>query len=367
MTQEACALAEACGWHVVGRLRRRLRAPSPATFFGRGQAEELARLVERERANLVFVDAFLSPPQQRHLQDVFGQRREVRVVDRLATILEIFSIRAASRESRLQVQLAWLQYQRAFLIGRHSSLFEAQQQRGGHGFVGGAGEKQLELERRNLDQQEARVRRELEQAARTRTLHREARRKADLVPIVALVGYTNAGKSALTNRICHSDLESNDAVFTSLSPHLRGLQLPSGLRALVLDSVGFITDLPAQLVDAFRATLEEIREAALLVHVRDISHPHAELQREAVLYQLRNMDLPPRLLAEHLEVWNKVGVVSGTRLFARRSPLHSTPLHSHAVSHRWTCWTALRWRAASRLVRRTVRAFSRSLLPAARA
>jgi GTP-binding protein HflX len=146
------------------------------------------------------------------------------------------------------------------------------------------------------------------------------------VPIVALVGYTNAGKSALTNRICHSDLESNDAVFTSLSPHLRGMQLPSGLRALVLDSVGFITDLPAQLVDAFRATLEEIREAALLVHVRDISHPHAELQREAVLYQLRNMDLPPRLLAEHLEVWNKVGVVSGTRLFARRSPLHSTPL-----------------------------------------
>ncbi len=299
---EAEGLAEAIGIDVVGRRAFRLREPRPATLFGKGQAETLAELVESHGAGLLIVDAALSPVQQKTLEEI----TKAKVIDRTGLILEIFGERAATAEGRLQVELAHLDYQAGRLVRSWTHL---ERQRGGFGFLGGPGETQIEADRRLIRDRMAKIRRELEQVKRTRGLHRGRRQRAPW-PVIALVGYTNAGKSTLFNRMTRATVIAEDLLFATLDPTLREIRLPGFDKAILSDTVGFVSDLPTELVAAFRATLEEVVAADLILHIRDIAHPDSEAQAadvEAVLETLGlgETDSPPRL-----EVWNKIDALN---------------------------------------------------------
>ncbi|MET4100725.1 GTP-binding protein HflX [Roseovarius sp. MBR-78] len=296
--EEAVSLAQALpDLEVVGAEVVRLRKPDAGRLFGKGKREELKALINGTEAELVLVDGPLSPVQQRNLERDW----DVKILDRTGLILEIFSDRAATREGVLQVEMAALSYQRTRLVRAWTHL---ERQRGGLGFVGGPGETQIEADRRAIDEQLVRLRRQLDKVVRTRGLHRAARAKVPY-PIVALVGYTNAGKSTLFNRLTGADVVAKDMLFATLDPTMRRVALPHGGPEVILsDTVGFISDLPTELVAAFRATLEEVLEADLICHVRDISHPETEAQARDVALILDGLGV--RADTPRIEVWNKI-------------------------------------------------------------
>jgi len=296
--EEAVGLAEAIDVEVVHEDIVRLQKPRPATLFGTGAVERLAEVVEALGAGLVIVDGPLSPVQQRNLERAW----KAKVIDRTALILEIFGERAQTKEGRLQVELAHLTYQRSRLVRSWTHL---ERQRGGVGFMGGPGETRVEIDRRLIGALIAKLRRDLEEVKKRRELHRASRRKVPF-PVVALVGYTNAGKSTLFNRLTGAEVGAEDMLFATLDPTMRGMELPSGVKVILSDTVGFISDLPTHLVAAFRATLEEVQEAEIVVHVRDISHPDTEAQREDVEGVLRDLGLEDAVEAGLIEVLNKV-------------------------------------------------------------
>lgn len=316
---EARGLAEAIDLDVVEGLIVPVPNPKAGTLFGSGKVTEIAALVEAQEIGLVIVDHQVSPVQQRNLEKAWNAK----VIDRTGLILEIFGARARTREGRLQVELAHLSYQKGRLVRAWSHL---ERQRGGGGFLGGPGEAQIELDRRMLQDRIDAIRRELEHVVRTRELHRAGRRKVPY-PVIAIVGYTNAGKSTLFNRLTGADVLAMDQVFATLDPTMREVKLASGRRVILSDTVGFISDLPTMLVAAFRATLEEVVDADLILHVRDISHEETQAQAEDVEQVLTslNVDLTP---AENhvLEVWNKIDRLSPvTRAEAENAARFTTP------------------------------------------
>ncbi len=270
----------------------------PASFIGKGKVEEIAGLVKGEAAGIVVMDCALAPVQQRNLEKAWGAK----VLDRTGLILEIFGRRARTREGALQVELAHLTYQKSRLVRSWTHL---ERQRGGFGFLGGPGETQIESDRRQIEERIARIETELDKVKRTRRLHRASRKRVPY-PIVALVGYTNAGKSTLFNRMTRASVLSADMLFATLDPTLRAVDLPNGLRVILSDTVGFISDLPTMLVAAFRATLEEVVEADLILHVRDVSHQDAEAQGSDVEDVLRQLGIAPQEGSRLIEVWNKL-------------------------------------------------------------
>ncbi|MFT3689706.1 GTPase HflX [Paenirhodobacter sp.] len=298
---EAVSLAAALpNLDVVGEEVVRLPKPHAGHLFGSGKVEELKQRMRALDVDLVLIDGPVSPVQQRNLEKLWG----VKLLDRTGLILEIFADRARTREGVLQVELAALSYQRTRLVRAWTHL---ERQRGGFGFVGGPGETQIEADRRAIDDQVIRIRRQLSKVVRTRELHRAARRKVPF-PIVALVGYTNAGKSTLFNRMTGADVLAKDMLFATLDPTMRGITLPSGRKVILSDTVGFISDLPHELVAAFRATLEEVLEADLILHVRDISHPETEEQAEDVGEILESLGVDEDVPL--IEVWNKIDALS---------------------------------------------------------
>jgi len=280
----------------------RLPKVQPGMLFGSGKVEELKTRIQADEADLVLVDGPVSPIQQRNLEKHWG----VKLLDRTSLILEIFADRARTREGVLQVELAALSYQRSRLVRAWTHL---ERQRGGFGFVGGPGETQIESDRRAIDEQVIKLKRQLDQVVKTRELHRAARAKVPF-PIVALVGYTNAGKSTLFNRLTGSQVLAKDMLFATLDPTMRGVTLPSGQKIILSDTVGFISDLPTQLVAAFRATLEEVLSADLICHVRDISHPETAEQAADVADILTSLGVSAE--TPQIEVWNKLDQVDST-------------------------------------------------------
>jgi len=300
---EAKGLAEAIDLDVVGVDLVPVPHPRPGTLFGSGKVEEIAERIAASETGLVIVDHAISPVQQRNLERAWNAK----VLDRTGLILEIFGRRAQTREGRLQVELAHLSYQKGRLVRAWTHL---ERQRGGRGFLGGPGEAQIELDRRMLDERIIAIKRELEGVVRTRDLHRKGRRKVPY-PIVAIVGYTNAGKSTLFNRVARAGVLAMDQVFATLDPTMREVRLPSGRRIILSDTVGFISDLPTQLVAAFRATLEEVIEADLILHVRDISHAETEAQARDVEHVLAELGVDTVAAdGRILEVWNKIDLLS---------------------------------------------------------
>jgi len=299
--EEAMGLAEAIDLDIVHRDLFNLSVPRPATLIGAGKVEELARIVQETGAELVVVDHQLTPVQQRNLE----RELKAKVLDRTGLILEIFGRRARTKEGRLQVDLAHLEYQRGRLVRSWTHL---ERQRGGGGFMGGPGETQIEADRRLLQERITRIKRELETVRRTRDLHRAKRRKVPF-PIVALVGYTNAGKSTLFNRLTGAEVMAEDMLFATLDPTLRRLVLPHGTVVILSDTVGFISDLPTHLVAAFRATLEEVVEADLILHLRDISHPDTAAHAREVREVLQSLGVDPSDSERVLEVWNKIDLL----------------------------------------------------------
>jgi GTP-binding protein HflX len=299
--EEAVALTAAIGLSVrEGRIAVLGRA-TPATLIGSGKVEEIGAIVKVEEPEVVIVDATLSPGQQRNLEKAWNAK----VLDRTALILEIFGARAATREGRLQVELAHLTYQRSRLVRSWTHL---ERQRGGFGFLGGPGETQIETDRRLIGQRIAKIRRELEEVKRTRGLHRQARRRVPF-PIVALVGYTNAGKSTLFNRLTEAEVLAKDLLFATLDPTMRALVLKGGRKIILSDTVGFISDLPIQLVAAFRATLEEVLEADIILHVRDAAHEDSEAQKEDVETVLKELGVEHSTERPVIEVLNKIDLL----------------------------------------------------------
>lgn len=299
--EEAVALAEALpGVEIVGAQAVRLRNPSPGQLFSAGKLDEMAGLLAAAEAELVLIDGPVTPVQQRNLEKAW----EVKILDRTGLILEIFADRARTREGVLQVELAALSYQRTRLVRAWTHL---ERQRGGLGFVGGPGETQIEADRRAIDEQMTRLRRQLERVVKTRTLHRASRAKVPY-PIVALVGYTNAGKSTLFNRLTGAEVLAKDMLFATLDPTMRAIRLPGGRQIILSDTVGFISELPTELVAAFRATLEEVLEADLILHVRDISHPETEEQAADVAEILESLGVDEDVAL--IEIWNKIDALS---------------------------------------------------------
>jgi GTP-binding protein HflX len=307
--EEGRGLALAIGLNVISSHAYRVRAPRAATLLGGGQVEEIAQIVADGEAELLIVDAQLSAIQQRNLEDKIG----VKVIDRTGLILEIFGERAATAEGRLQVELAHLDYQAGRLVRSWTHL---ERQRGGFGFLGGPGETQIEADRRLIRDRMAKLRRELEDVRRTRTLHRDRRQRAPW-PVIALVGYTNAGKSTLFNRLTDSDVMAEDLLFATLDPTMRQIALPGLDKAILSDTVGFVSDLPTELIAAFRATLEEVTAADLIVHVRDIAHEESEGQRDNVIAILKDLGVNGEGEDDPIpmvEVWNKIDLLPQERL-----------------------------------------------------
>jgi GTP-binding protein HflX len=296
--EEAVGLAQAIDLEVVETGIVPLGDIRPATFIGKGKVEEIAGLVKGAEAGIVVMDGALSPVQQRNLEKAWGAK----VLDRTGLILEIFGRRAQTREGSLQVEHAHLTYQKSRLVRSWTHL---ERQRGGFGFLGGPGESQLETDRRLIEVRIARIEDELEKVKRTRKLHRDSRKRVPY-PIVALVGYTNAGKSTLFNRMTTASVLSADMLFATLDPTLRSVALPHGAKIILSDTVGFISDLPTMLVAAFRATLEEVIAADVILHVRDMSHPDAQAQSHDVEDVLRQLGIEPGEGARIIEVWNKI-------------------------------------------------------------
>jgi len=295
--QEAVALAAALpGLVVAGADIVRLPKAHPGRLFGKGKVVELKTRLQGEDIDLVLIDGAVTPVQQRNLEEDWG----VKLLDRTGLILEIFADRARTREGVLQVELAALSYQRTRLVRAWTHL---ERQRGGLGFVGGPGETQIESDRRAIDDAINRIRRQLSKVVKTRELHRSARAKVPY-PVVALVGYTNAGKSTLFNSVTGAEVLVKDMLFATLDPTMRSVELPSGREVILSDTVGFISELPTQLVAAFRATLEEVLGADLILHVRDISHPETETQARDVKAILTTLGVPDD--AKLIEVWNKI-------------------------------------------------------------
>ena len=294
-------LARAIRLDVVLAEVARITRPRPSSLIGSGTLENLGSLISENGIGLVIIDSALSPVQQRNLE----RRWQTKVIVRTGLILEIFGARARTYEGRLQVELAALSYQRSRLVRSWTHL---ERQRGGFGFLGGPGESQLEIDRRLIGERIARLKRELDATKRTRALHREARRRVPY-PVAALVGYTNAGKSTLFNRLTRSSVVAGDMLFATLDPTMRRLELPSGRQAILSDTVGFISDLPTHLVAAFRATLEEVTEADIVVHVRDASHPDSEAQRGDVLKVLSELGLDEPREDGLIEAMNKIDLV----------------------------------------------------------
>ncbi|MFC4234143.1 GTPase HflX [Thalassospira xianhensis] len=307
--EEAVSLTGALDFEVVGADVVPIAKTRPATLFGTGVVERLGNQIKAEEADIVMINGQLSPIQQRNLE----REWKCKVIDRTGLILEIFADRARTREGRLQVQLALLSYQKSRLVRTWTHL---ERQRGGRGFLAGPGERQIEIDRRLIGDKLAKLRRELEEVKRTRELHREARRRVPY-PIVALVGYTNAGKSTLFNQLTVSDVFAEDMLFATLDPTMRGLELPSGRKVILSDTVGFVSDLPHDLVAAFRATLEEVLEADLIVHVRDASSHETEAQKLDVLEVLKALGLQKAIDGEELvEALNKCDQLEGEDLTA---------------------------------------------------
>lgn len=322
---EAVGLTAAIHLNVIRAEVAPLARPVPATLLGSGKVDEIATWARAEEPEVVIVNAHLTPVQQRNLEKAWGSK----VLDRTAVILEIFGKRAATKEGTLQVELAHLNYQRSRLVRSWTHL---ERQRGGFGFLGGPGESQIESDRRLIAERIVRIKADLEKVKRTRSLGRQARRKVPF-PVVALVGYTNAGKSTLFNRLTDSEVMAQDLLFATLDPTMRGVKLPHGTRIILSDTVGFIADLPTELVAAFRATLEEVLEADVIVHVRDAAHDESAAQKADVLKVLAELGVPPD--RPMLEVLNKIDLLEPEQrdgLISRNGRSSSTGQDAIAVS-----------------------------------
>lgn len=310
--EEACGLALAINLCVAYQEIIKLRQIKPATFFSNAFIEKMSAISEEKQIDLLIVDSKLTPVQQRNLEKAL----HIKVIDRTALILEIFGERAKTREGILQVELAHLTYQRSRLVRSWTHL---ERQRGGAGFLGGPGETQIELDRRIIDDKITRLKKDLEKVKKTRSLQRTSRKKVPY-PIVALVGYTNAGKSMLFNKISGENVFSENLLFATLDPTLRRIKLPSGTEIILSDTVGFISELPHELIMSFRATLEEVLEADVILHVRDISNENTKPQRQEVLSVLNNLGLEHIDTKDnYLEVLNKIDLLSPENLQSLRS------------------------------------------------
>ncbi|WP_036281308.1 GTPase HflX [Methylocystis sp. ATCC 49242] len=307
---EAVGLAQAIDLDIVGDISVSLNEVRPATYLGKGKVDEIAETVKEREAGLVSMDCQLSPVQQRNLEKAWGAK----VIDRTGLILEIFGQRARTKEGALQVELAHLAYQKSRLVRSWTHL---ERQRGGFGFLGGPGETQIETDRRLIEERMRRIEQDLDKVKRTRGLHRKTRREVPY-PVVALVGYTNAGKSTLFNRLTKAEVLAQDMLFATLDPTLRQIRLPHGARVLLSDTVGFISDLPTMLVSAFRATLEEVTLADVILHVRDVSHEDSEAQARDVETILDELGLKGEAEGRILEVWNKIDALDPERQEALR-------------------------------------------------
>ena len=303
--EEAAGLAEAIDLEIVAAEVCRVSRPNAGTLLGGGNVERYRLMVQVEELGIAIVDADLSPVQQRNLERAWN----CKVVDRTGLILEIFGARARTKEGQLQVELAALTYQRSRLVRSWTHL---ERQRGGYGFMGGPGERQIEMDRRIIDDRITRLKRDLDEVRKTRDEHRKQRRRVPY-PVIALVGYTNAGKSTLFNRLSRATVFEHDMLFATLDPTMRGIRLPDGQDVILSDTVGFISDLPTQLVAAFRATLEEVQEADIIVHVRDISHPDSEAQKQDVEQVLRELDVGAAVDEGLVEALNKIDKLSPER------------------------------------------------------
>ncbi len=301
--EEAAGLAAAIDIDLVSSMVIPIGAPRPATFIGTGKIDELHEYVENENITLVVVDCALSPVQQRNLERAL----KVKVIDRTGLILEIFGRRARTKEGTLQVELAHLSYQKSRLVRSWTHL---ERQRGGFGFLGGPGETQIEADRRLIQERMMKIEKDLESVKRTRGLHRKGRDRAPY-PIVALVGYTNAGKSTLFNRLTSAEVLAENMLFATLDPTARVTKLPHGAPIILSDTVGFISDLPTMLVAAFRATLEDVISADVILHVRDVSHGDTEAQAADVVNILRDLGVDPDDHGRLIEVWNKADLLTG--------------------------------------------------------
>ncbi len=298
---EACGLAKAIDLDVVYAAHSNIKIPRADILIGGGKADEIEAFVQENYIDLVYIDSRLSPIQQRNLE----QRWRCKVIDRSGLILEIFGARAATREGKLQVELAALQYQRSRVVKSWTHL---ERQRGGFGFIGGPGEKQIELDRRMIDQRILKIKKDLVKVVRTRELHRKSRHAVPYT-LVALVGYTNAGKSTLFNRLTNANVMAEDMLFATLDPTMRMAKLPSGRKIILSDTVGFISDLPTELIAAFRATLEEVVEADIILHVRDVANAMHKEQQQNVLEILADLGVKAKDTEGYFELLNKADLL----------------------------------------------------------